>query len=153
MGAVKKSKNTNSPSAGGVGSARGNVYQKKAVAWWLTRILTQNTRVGAAFGLSVGMLPIRVSGQTEDPVDDMRVEFNDGSRFFLQCKRSVRLSDNLKSEFAKAWAQFCQQIKSSKDSVRPVRCILCYEEPNSALTKLDEVGVFRLGQIPVFVTL
>jgi hypothetical protein len=139
MGAVKKSKNTNSPSAGGVGSARGNVYQKKAVAWWLTRVLTQNKTIGAAFDLSAGVLPIRVFGQTEDPVDDVRIEFDDESRFFLQCKRSVSLSHNLESEFGKAWAQFCGQLKRTKGSANPVRCVLCYEESNSALAKLQEV--------------
>ena len=74
---VKTSKKTRSSSAGGVAGARGNVYQKKAAAWWLTRVLTQNTTIGAGFGLSAGVLPIRVFGQTEDPVDDVRVEFGD----------------------------------------------------------------------------
>jgi hypothetical protein len=139
MGAIKKSKKTNSPSAGGVGSARGNIYQKKVAAWWLTRVLTQNTTIGVAFGLSAGALPIRVFGQTEDPVDDVRVEFSDESRLFLQCKSSVSLSQNLTSEFGKAWAQFCQQVKRAKNSAYLVRCALCYEQPNSALTKLREV--------------
>ena len=139
MGAVKKSKKINSPSAGGIGSARGNVYQKKAAAWWLTRVLTQNKTIGGAFGLSTGVLPIRVFGQTEDPVDDVRIEFDDESRFFLQCKRSVSLSHNLESEFGKAWAQFCGQLKRTKGSANPVRCVLCYEESNSALAKLQEV--------------
>lgn len=120
-------------------SARGNVYQKKAAAWWLTRVLTQNKTIGAAFGLSAGVLPIRVFGQTEDPVDDVRIEFDDESRFFLQCKRSVSLSHNLTSEFGKAWVQFCEQLKRAKGSIYPVRCVLCYEEPNGALAKLKEV--------------
>ena len=136
---VKALKKTRSSSAGGVAGARGNVYQKKVAAWWLTRVLTQNTTIGAAFGLSAGVLPIRAYGQTEDPVDDIKIKFGDESCFFLQCKRSVRLSDNISSEFAKAWAQFCQQIKRSKNLACPLRCILCYGEPNSLLTKLNEV--------------
>jgi len=136
---VKTPKKTRSSSAGGTASARGNIYHKKVAAWWLTRVLTQNTTIGPAFGLSAGVLPIRVFGQTEDPVDDVRVEFSDESRFFLQCKRSVSLSQNPTSEFGKAWSQFCEQIKRAKDSGYPVRCVLCYEEPNSALAKLHEV--------------
>ncbi len=136
---AKKPKRRNAPSAGGAASARGNVYQQKAAAWWLTRVLTQNTTIGAAFDLSAGVLPVRIFGQTEDPVDDVRVEFGDDSRFFLQCKRSVSISQKPTSEFGKAWTQFCQQLKRAKDSAHPVRCILCYEEPNTALTKLHEV--------------
>src|ERR1035437_480254 len=136
---ASRKKRNNSPSAGGVGSARGTVYQSKAAAWWLTRVLTQNTTIGALFGLSGGAFPIRVVGQTEDPVDDMRVEFNDDSIVFLQCKRSVSLSNNLASEFGKAWRQFCQQVKNGQESKHLARCILCYEEPNPALAKLHEV--------------
>src|SRR5689334_7191801 len=139
MGAAKKSKRRTAPSAGGAGGAAGNVYQKRVAAWWLTRILTQNTIVGAAFGLSAGALPVRILGQTEDPVDDVRVEFSDDARFFLQCKRSVSVSQQPTSEFGKAWTQFCQQVKRAKDSAHPIRCILCYEEPNTVLTKLHEV--------------
>src|ERR1035438_1827634 len=132
---ASRKKRNNSPSAGGVGSARGTVYQSKAAAWWLTRVLTQNTTIGALFGLSGGAFPIRVVGQTEDPVDDMRVEFNDNSTVFLQCKRSVSLSNNLASEFGKAWRQFCQQAKNGQESKHLARCILCYEEPNPSLAK------------------
>lgn len=69
----------------------------------------------------------------------MRVEFSDDSTLFLQCKRSVSLSHNPASEFGKAWRQFCQQVKSGQESNHPIRCILCYEEPNTALAKLREV--------------
>lgn len=136
---MKTPKKTRSSSAGGVAGARGNVYQKRAAAWWLTRVLSQNKTIGAAFGLSAGVLPIRVFGQTEDSVDDVRIEFDDESRLFLQCKRSVSLSHDLTSEFGKAWAQFCGQLKRTKGSANPVRCVLCYEESNSALAKLQEV--------------
>jgi hypothetical protein len=60
MGAIKKRKQQNAPSAGGAASARGNLYQQKAAAWWLTRVLTQNTTIGAAFGLSSGVMPVRI---------------------------------------------------------------------------------------------
>ena len=139
MGAAKKSKRRNAPSAGGAASARGNVYQQRAAAWWLTRVLTQNTTIGAAFGLAAGVLPVRIFGQTEDPVDDVRVEFSDDCRFFLQCKRSVSISPKPTSEFGKAWLQFCQQVKRAKGSTHPMRCILSYEESNTSLTKLHEV--------------
>jgi hypothetical protein len=139
MRAATKSKKTNPPSVGGVGSARGNTYQKKIAAWWLIRVLTQNTTLGAAFGLSAGMIPIRVFGQTDDPVDDIRVEFSDKSRFFIQCQRSVSLSHFFASEFGKTWEQFCQQIELAKESANPIRCVLCYEQSNAALTGLREV--------------
>ncbi|GEM_PF-3475368 len=103
------------------------------------RVLTQNTRIGAAFGLSSEVLPNRIVGQTEDPVDDVRVEFSDDSRLFLQCKRSVSLSQNPASEFGKTWRQFCQQVNRAKGSAPPIRCVLCYEAPNGALSKLHEV--------------
>jgi hypothetical protein len=64
--AVRQSRRANSPSAGGVGSSIGNVYQKKVAAWWLTRVLTQNTTIGAAFGLSAG-IPIPTSVAIQRP--------------------------------------------------------------------------------------
>ena len=141
MRGAKKSKRKNASSAGGAASACGNVYQQKAAAWWLTRVLTQNSTIGAAFGLCSGALPVRIVGQTEDPVDDVRVEFSDDSRLFLQCKRSTTLSQIPSSEFGKAWTQFCQQVKRANDSAHPIQCVLCYEVPNTALSKLD--AVFR----------
>src|SRR5258706_10611971 len=93
MGVAKKMKRRNAPSAGGVAGARGNLYQQKVGAWWLTRVLTQSTTIGSAFGLVTGAVPVRVVGQTEDPVDDVRIEFSDESSLFLQCKRAVSLSE------------------------------------------------------------
>ena len=91
--------------AGGAAMAGGEVFQAQVTAFFCARILLQ-TPIGAMYDLPVDSIVIRVLSETEDSVDDLRIEASCGARIFGQCKRSLTLSSSVTGQWASVLKQF-----------------------------------------------
>lgn len=129
---------TDSTHAGGVAMAGGQRYQAQATVWWAARILLQTTTVGEPFDLSPIAITERIYCETTDSIDDIRIELNDSSQIFGQCKRSLTLSSRVGSIWASVLIQFYQELERT-NAERKRRFVLFYERPNRNLARLGTV--------------
>lgn len=125
--------------SGGAAAAGGFQYQAEVTAWWAACILLQTQEVGCDFALPNTAIAVRLSCETGDYIDDIRIELSDGSIIFGQCKRSVQRSKRRDSEFGKVIQQFIKE--NSKSLAAPIerRFVLFYEKHNGSLDRLRKI--------------
>ena len=136
---------TSRASAGGSAGARGTAFQARLVAWWLGQVLLQSRSANKNFDIPVTALPVRAGGQSGEPTDDVLVEFDDGTRLFVQCKTSVDITENVyaangkKTPFASTWEQFGLQLLKGGSGVTANRLVLAFSQWTRPLRELDDV--------------
>jgi hypothetical protein len=118
--------------------AGGQRFQAQMTAWWAARVLLQ-TRVGQRFDLSALSTAQRIYAETADRVDDIRVEFTDQGILYGQCKKTLHLSANPKSEWASVMIQFHTELERTKPTEAQRRFVVFYEAHNGNLEKLNAV--------------
>lgn len=118
--------------------AGGQRYQARVTAWWSARILLQ-TPIGAGYDLPAIAFAERIYCETTDSTDDLRVELNDGSRIFGQCKTGLSLSDKENSEWGKVIKQFFGELERVTSQGTERRFVLFYEKNNGNLKKLKHI--------------
>ncbi len=124
--------------------AGGQRFQAQTTAWWASRILSQ-TSVGKQFDVAANAIPISISSETGDAIDDLRVTLTGETKLFGQCKRSLAISGNVQSEFGSVLEQFGRElIRESPKSGNTRRFVLYYEKNNESLKVLGRLlGRFR----------
>jgi hypothetical protein len=129
---------------GGAAMAGGQRFQAQVTAWWAARVLLQ-TQIGQPYGLPAVSVAERIYCETDDSVDDVRIEVSNSNRIFGQCKTSLSLSKSADSEWASVLSQFYGEL------VRPssvgCRFVMFYEKTNGSLEKLKMV-LDRYRQLP-----
>ena len=119
--------------------AGGQRFQAQTTAWWASRILSQ-TAVGKQFDVATNSIPISISSETGDAVDDLRVSLTGQTKLFGQCKKSLTISGNVKSDFGSVLEQFGRELvrESPKDG-NTRRFVLYYEKNNESLKVLGRL--------------
>ena len=97
---------------GGAATNAGIDYQQRLSALFLVSLLLDVELLLRVEGY-VGLKPKEVAYETDQPIDDMRVRFEDESVIFFQAKRTIDLSRRPESEFYKVIDQFIDQYTSN----------------------------------------
>jgi len=124
--------------AGGSATAAGMKYQAEIGALWCARILLQ-TPLPRSYNLPNDTYPIRVSFETADAINDIRIDCNNDEKLFGQCKRSIRFSSRPQSDWTSVIRQFCLQYLNDGIEGQNNRYILFYEESNRRFTRFQLV--------------
>lgn len=124
--------------SGGAAMAGGQRYQARVTAWWAARILLQ-TPIGDAFDLPPSTIPERIGAETQDAVDDLRVNLFNGHLLYGQCKTSLSLSSSLSSEWAGVLIQFYRELQRPVSTGIRRFFVLYYERNNENLNRLSIV--------------
>jgi hypothetical protein len=134
--ATARSHRNNKVNAGGAATTLGIRYQAQVTAWWAGRILLQTSGIGTEFDLSAIATAERLYCETNDGIDDVRIELSDGSSIFGQCKTSLQRSVNSKSKFAEVFSQFIRETLNLSGAQNERRFVLFYENHNKSLERL-----------------
>ena len=136
--------------SGGAAMAGGQRFQAQVTAWWCARVLLQ-TQMGTTFGFNMDSVPTQIYAETNDQVDDLRVEFSAKERLYGQCKRSLSLSRNLDSEWGSVVKQFYKEQKDMAPGAQ--YCLVLYYEKNNNHLKLLEQILCRYRKSPAGVSI
>ncbi|MBI4814846.1 MAG: hypothetical protein HY791_01230 [Deltaproteobacteria bacterium] len=98
--------------SGGAASAGGFEFQAQVAAWFMVRLLAEET---GTLGLGIGeAYPVSVRCETEAPVDDILIETSASGLVFVQAKRTLTADSKEGSAFAGVMEQFARQWLASK---------------------------------------
>jgi hypothetical protein len=106
----KGTKKREGSSAGGKAEASGSQYESWVAAWYSVAIALGRANPPPV-DLPASVHLIKLSCQSDAPVDDVNIETSDRGTIFVQAKRTVHLSDSKMSAYAKALDQFVRQYK------------------------------------------
>ncbi len=126
-------------SSAGAAAGGGFRYQAQVTAWWAARILLQTPEVVQRFDLPATAIAVRLSCETGDSVDDIRIDLSDGSSVFGQCKRSLQRSKGPETIFGKVFLQFIEETAKCLASPREQRNVLFYERHSGPLDRLRRI--------------
>ncbi len=131
--------------SGGAAMAGGQRFQARVTAWWCARVLLQ-TPMGELFGFKAESVPQRIFSETNDDVDDLRVEFDASEVLFGQCKRSLSLSSSVDSEWGSVVKQFYREQQNISPGIG--YCLILFYEKNNRRLKMLEQILRRYRQSP-----
>jgi len=95
-------------SAGGAATNAGSDYQQRVSSVFLVCMLLDIDVSHIISTVSTG-IPTEVSFETENPIDDCCINFNNGTQLYLQIKRNLNLSSKPNSDFYSVIDQFVRQ--------------------------------------------
>jgi hypothetical protein len=107
---------TENGTGGGAATNSGIDYQQRVSAWFLTAMFTQ-IDIAPLLGLDGISIVERLSYETEDCVDDLKVTASNGSQLFLQIKRRLSLSSKANSDWVSTLDQFVRQYLQPRNVV------------------------------------
>jgi len=87
------------------------------------------------FGIPADIPASRVSCETGDAVNDVRIDFGDDYHLYGQCKKNVRISESTSSKFADLLIQLHQQFQQGSNH----RNVLFHQGDNQNLKKLGTI--------------
>jgi hypothetical protein len=128
-----------SSKAGGAAMAGGERFQARVAAWYAARILLQSPAIGQEFDLPATSIAERISCETQDSVDDLRVDLTGNEKIYGQCKTSLSLSTKTDSEWASVLIQFYKELAQISTTGVEGRFVLFYQDNNGNLDKLSAV--------------
>jgi len=108
-----------SQTGGGAATAGGMEYQHRVAAWVAVLILAE-TSVSPPWGFPEAFPLKSLQCETNQPVDDLLVENQEGKRAFIQVKRTLNSSKVATSDFAKVIDQFVRQIHVGQQEGKPL---------------------------------
>lgn len=100
---------------GGAATHAGIDFQQRVSAWFLVMILLERD-TGPELALPASFVPTQISYETSTSIDDLRVGSALGPALLMQAKRSLSVSTQPASEFAKVIDQFVRQYRSDEQS-------------------------------------
>lgn len=113
----------------------GQRFQAQAAAWWAMRILLR-TPVEQMYALPAQSIPERISCETADPVDDLRIDLSSDATLYFQCKRSLSLSDSPKSDWASVITDCHAELSRPHRPEAKRHFVVMYGAQNGALETL-----------------
>jgi hypothetical protein len=96
-------------SGGGRATHSGTDYQNRVAAWIVARILAEQD-ASPPWGLPTHVTLDGLYGETDQPVDDIRVGTSDGGQVFIQAKHKVTRERKPDSDLATSLDQFVRQF-------------------------------------------
>jgi hypothetical protein len=124
--------------SGGAAMALGQRYQARVTAWWAARLLLQ-TSIGGIFDISPTTIAERISAETRDQIDDLRVNLSNSHLLFGQCKTSIDLSSKVTSKWASVLKQFYSELQYDVPKGVNRFFVVYYEKTNKNLEKLGSI--------------
>jgi len=101
---------------GGAANEAGSEYRSRVAAWVVSHALAGRRIELLELPIGCDVPTGLILPEGDNPVDDLEVALSNGAKLFIQAKRSLSLSDEEGSEFAKTLKQFSSQVlKSSFD--------------------------------------
>lgn len=108
-----------SQAGGGAATAGGMEYQHRVAAWVAVHILAESA-VSVPWNFPEEFPLISLQCETNQPVDDLLVETQEGKRAFIQAKRTLISSKAVASDFAKVIDQFVRQFQAGQQEKKPL---------------------------------
>ena len=133
--------------AGGSAMAGGAHFQAQAVTWFAVQVLLR-TPIGQNFGLPDPSVPERIASETDESLDDIRVDLSKEESLCCQCKRSLSLSTKADSPLGSTLVQCHAQLQRPHTGTGEQRFVVIYGESNGNLSTLKKLLERYRGAAP-----
>jgi len=127
--------------------AGGAHFQAQAVTWFAVQVLLR-TPIGQNFGLPDPSVPERIASETDESLDDIRVDLSNEESLCCQCKRSLSLSTKADSPLGSTLAQCHTQLQRPHSGTGEQRFVVIYGESNGSLSTLKKLLERYRGTAP-----
>lgn|GEM_PF-4094083 len=136
---------------GGAAAEGGSHFRSRVAAWAVAHGLADIDLPGLGLPRGQG-IPSAVALETDDPVDDLRIDLRSGGQVFIQAKRSLKLSTNPQSEFASAIAQFKSAVRNQELCPARDRLVIAAYDVSGPIrylgVALDRLRAEQAGGLP-----
>ncbi len=119
---------------GGAADEAGAEFRAAVAAWFVAHGLAGEGVPG--LDRRAGPVPLAVALETDHPVDDIEVQFDDGSRVFIQAKRTLGVTARSNSAFGSAVDQLRQQYLAGGLRAQTDRLVLAVGQMTGPLRNL-----------------